>query len=207
MSPMKSSGMSTAMSEMVSDDDGEADLPRALQARPQRLFALFDVADDVLDHDDRVVDHEAGRDGQRHEREVVEAVAAQVHRGEGADEREGHRDARDEGRREGAQEEEDDARRPGRRSASARIPRRRPRRGWWWCGRSGWRLRPTAGSDGAACGSSLLMRSTTAMMFAPGWRWMLTMTAGCVHPRGLRMFSMSSIDRGHVGEPHRRAVA
>ncbi len=28
------------------------------------------------------------------------------------------------------------------------------------------------------CGSSFLMRSTTAMMLAPGWRWMLTMTAG-----------------------------
>ena len=28
------------------------------------------------------------------------------------------------------------------------------------------------------CGSSLLMRSTTSMTLAPGWRWMLTITAG-----------------------------
>src|SRR2546422_6506190 len=30
---------------------------------------------DVLDHDDGVVHHEAGRDGQRHQGQVVEAVA------------------------------------------------------------------------------------------------------------------------------------
>ena len=34
------------------------------------------------------------------------------------------------------------------------------------------------GSEARSCGSSVLMRSTTAMMFAPGWRWMLRMTAG-----------------------------
>ena len=35
-----------------------------------------------------------------------------------------------------------------------------------------------AGSDAFNCGSSRLMRSTTSMMLAPGWRWMFTMTAG-----------------------------
>ena len=35
-----------------------------------------------------------------------------------------------------------------------------------------------AGSDACSCGSSCLMRSTTSMMLAPGWRWMLTITAG-----------------------------
>ena len=35
-----------------------------------------------------------------------------------------------------------------------------------------------AGSDACSCGSSALMLSTTAMMFAPGCRWMLTITAG-----------------------------
>ncbi len=34
------------------------------------------------------------------------------------------------------------------------------------------------GSDARSWGRSLLTRSTTAMMFAPGWRWMFTMTAG-----------------------------
>jgi hypothetical protein len=37
-----------------------------------------------------------------------------------------------------------------------------------------------------AAAAVFLMRSTTSMMLAPGWRWMLTMTAGVVvHPRGL----------------------
>ncbi len=35
-----------------------------------------------------------------------------------------------------------------------------------------------AGIDAWSWGSRVLMRSTTAMMFAPGWRWMLRMTAG-----------------------------
>ena len=34
------------------------------------------------------------------------------------------------------------------------------------------------GSEALSCGSNRLMRSTTPMMLAPGWRWMLTMTAG-----------------------------
>src|SRR5215472_5713473 len=34
------------------------------------------------------------------------------------------------------------------------------------------------GNDVVSCGSSCLMRSTTAMMFAPGCRWMFRMTAG-----------------------------
>jgi hypothetical protein len=34
------------------------------------------------------------------------------------------------------------------------------------------------GSPALSCGISRLIRSTTAMMFAPGWRWMFTMTAG-----------------------------
>ena len=57
-------------------DDGEADLCGALVGGLQRGDALLDVADDVLDHDDGVVDDEAGGDGERHEAEVVEAVAA-----------------------------------------------------------------------------------------------------------------------------------
>jgi hypothetical protein len=37
------------------------------------------LADDVLHHDDGVIDHEAGGDRQRHQREIVQAVAQQVH--------------------------------------------------------------------------------------------------------------------------------
>ena len=35
-----------------------------------------------------------------------------------------------------------------------------------------------AGSELCSCGSSFLIRSTTSMTFAPGCRWMLTITAG-----------------------------
>ena len=35
-----------------------------------------------------------------------------------------------------------------------------------------------AGSADCSCGSCRLMRSTTSMTFAPGWRWMLRITAG-----------------------------
>ena len=34
------------------------------------------------------------------------------------------------------------------------------------------------GSDARSWGRSALIRSTTAMMLAPGWRWMFMMTAG-----------------------------
>ena len=43
-------------------DDGEADLPGAAIGRLQRRHAILDEAHHVLDHDDGVVDDEAGRD-------------------------------------------------------------------------------------------------------------------------------------------------
>ena len=79
MSPMNSSGISTAISETVSETMVKPISLGALERRLQRRFALLDVARDVLDHDDGVVDDEAGGDGQRHQREVVQAVAEQVH--------------------------------------------------------------------------------------------------------------------------------
>src|SRR5439155_1108063 len=89
-------------------DDREADLLGALQRRLQRRFARFDVAGDVLDHHDRVVDDEASGDRQRHQRQVVDREAGEVHDAERADERKRHRDARNDRRRNAAQEQEDD---------------------------------------------------------------------------------------------------
>jgi hypothetical protein len=40
---------------------------------------MFLVAGDVLEHDDGIVDHEAGGDGERHQRQIVDAVTQQVH--------------------------------------------------------------------------------------------------------------------------------
>ena len=52
--------------------DGEADLGRALQRRVIGLLAHFDVPDDILQHHDGVIHHEAHRQGQRHQRQIVE---------------------------------------------------------------------------------------------------------------------------------------
>ena len=63
------------------------------------------------------------------------------------------------------------------------------------------------GREALSWGSRRLMRSTTAMMLAPGWRWMFTMTAGLlVHPRRELDVLHAVDDVGHVGQPHRRAV-
>ena len=86
--------------------DREADLRRPLERGLERRGAVLDVAGGVLDHHDRVVDDEARRDRERHEREIVEAVPEQVHDSEGADDREGNGHARDDGGRRAPQEEE-----------------------------------------------------------------------------------------------------
>jgi hypothetical protein len=85
-------------------DDREADLLRALERGDEGLLPLLDEPRDVLDHHDRVVDDEARRDGERHERQVVERVVTQVHHAERDDERERHRDAGDDRRARRAQE-------------------------------------------------------------------------------------------------------
>ena len=89
-------------------DDGEADLARALQGRVERRKAELDVARDVLDHHDGIVDHEAGRDGQGHQGQVVQAEVGQIHDGEGADERQRNRQARNDRGRHVAQKQIND---------------------------------------------------------------------------------------------------
>ena len=73
---MKISGMNTATSEMLIDMTVKPICRAPTSAARSGGIAAFHVADDVLDHDDRVVDHEADRDRQRHQREIVERVAA-----------------------------------------------------------------------------------------------------------------------------------
>ena len=87
-------------------DDGEDDLLRALEGRLQRRLAHLQMPRDVLEHHDGVVDHEADAQGERHQRNVVEAVAQHVHHREGADDRHRQGDRRDDGRRDIAQEQE-----------------------------------------------------------------------------------------------------
>jgi hypothetical protein len=108
MSPMNSSGMSTAMSDTVRDMMVKPICSAPLSAAARGFSPCFHVARDVLDHHDGIVHHEAGRNGERHQREIVEAEAERVHGAEGADQRQGHGDAGDDGGREGAQEDEYD---------------------------------------------------------------------------------------------------
>ena len=106
--PMNSSGMNTASSEhvMLRIVKPISRAPSS-DARSGERTGL-DVARDVLGHDDRVVDDEPGRDRQRHQRQVVEAVVEQVHHAERRDQRERHDDAGDRGRAPRAQEDEHD---------------------------------------------------------------------------------------------------
>ena len=87
---------------------GKADLAGAEQRGIQPRHAGIQVAGDVFQHDDGVVDHESGRDRQRHQREDVEAIAQQIHHGECRHQR--HRDRHDRHQRRAriAQEREHD---------------------------------------------------------------------------------------------------
>ena len=88
--------------------DGEADLARAQEGRLQAPHPVLHVPHDVLQHHDGVVHHEAHGEGEGHEREVVDGVAEHLHRRECPHDREGQREARDDGGRDVPQEEEDD---------------------------------------------------------------------------------------------------
>ncbi len=76
-------------------DDGEADLARAFDGRLDGLHAVLDVAVDVFQHDDGVVDDEA--DGEHHgeQRQRVDAEAEGEHQREGRDQRDRDGDDRD----------------------------------------------------------------------------------------------------------------
>src|SRR5450759_701624 len=88
--------------------DGESNLSRSLECGFQGRLTLFEVSIDVLDHHDRIVYHESGRNRERYQRQVVQAVAEEVHHSEGAHQREWHRNAGDDGRGKIPQKEEDD---------------------------------------------------------------------------------------------------
>jgi hypothetical protein len=78
--------MNTATSERLMDTTVKP-TPGCPPARPPWPASLLQVAHDVLQDDDGVVHDEACRDGERHEREVVQAVACEMDHPERADER------------------------------------------------------------------------------------------------------------------------
>ena len=64
-----------------------------------------------------------------------------------------------------------------------------------------------AGMEALIEGSSRRTRSTVSMMFAPGWRKMMTVTARlAVQIAGGADVLHRVVDVGDVGQPHRRAV-
>ena len=86
MPPMKATGRKTAMSESVVARTARPISLVALDGRDhRRLFLLLDVAEDVLEHDDGVVDDDADRERQREQRDGVEREAGPPHRRERAD--------------------------------------------------------------------------------------------------------------------------
>jgi hypothetical protein len=72
------------------------------------VVALGDMALDVFDDNDGVVDDEAGGEGDAEQRERVDGETEDTDEGEGSDERNRNRDSGDEGRAPILQEEEDD---------------------------------------------------------------------------------------------------
>ena len=100
--------MNTAHSTSAIAISGAADLVHAVDARRlARRVAGRDVALDVLHHDDGVVDHDADRQHQAEQREVVEREAEQAHHEERADQRDRDGDDRYDGGAPGLQEQDD----------------------------------------------------------------------------------------------------
>ena len=91
-------------------DDRAGDLGHCLlgRCRDRQLGLFLDDPLDVLDHDDRIVDHNADREHQREQRHGIGRIADDQHDREGADDRHGNRDERDQGRAQLAEKQKDD---------------------------------------------------------------------------------------------------
>ena len=88
-------------------DDGEEHLPRPEHGRRARPHAERPVPLDVFQHDDRVVDDEAGGEHDGEQRQDVEREAGEIDRGQRADQRDRHGDGGDDRGAHRAQEQED----------------------------------------------------------------------------------------------------
>ena len=89
-------------------DDGEPDLARALERGIEGgETVLLHMAEDVFQHDDSVVDDEADRQRQSHQRYVVDGEAEQEHRAERGDQGNWHSHGWNDRRGDTAKEDED----------------------------------------------------------------------------------------------------
>ena len=74
---------------------GTRDFLHGQQAGIEGLHALLDVADDIFQHHDGVIDHDADGQHEREEGQDVDAVAEKIEKGEGAENRNGNRSCGD----------------------------------------------------------------------------------------------------------------
>ena len=65
--------------------DRETDFSRRQNRCLDSPSAHFEMAHDVFEHNDRIIDDKSNRKRQRHQGEVVQAVAEQVHHGKCSD--------------------------------------------------------------------------------------------------------------------------
>ena len=78
-------------------EDGEANLLGPRQGGFQRSHTFFQIAGNVFDYDDGIVDHKSGGDGEGHEGKIVDGIAEQIHDAKGSHQRERHGHAGDGG--------------------------------------------------------------------------------------------------------------
>ena len=161
MPPMNSTGMNTAASDSVIETIVNAISFDPLSAAVMASSPMLHVPDDVLEHDDRIVDDEADRQAS--------APSATDCRGcspssyidrERADDRRRQRQARNDRRRDVPQEQEDhqDDERDGQQQRELDVVR--PNRESTAIGRCGRAAAPTPAAAPASCGSSALIAST-----------------------------------------------
>ena len=176
-----------------------------LERRFQRRVALLQVAGDVLHHDDRVVDHEAGGDGQRHQGQVVDREAGQVHHAEGADQRQRHGEAGNQGGVDVAQEQEGDHHHQRHRQRQLELhvlteARMVVVRSVSTC------TSRFPGRVDCSCGSSALIRSTTSITLARLALDVQHHRRQVVGPGGQAHVLGVVLDAGDVADAQRRAV-
>ena len=89
---------------------GKSNFPRAGEGRLEALRTRIGVAGYIFEHHDRIVDHEAGRDREGHQRQIVQAKVHEIHRAKSAYDRNQHGDAWNDRGTNIAQEQEDNQR-------------------------------------------------------------------------------------------------
>ena len=115
MPPMNATGTKIATSDsVVASTARPISLVPSIAAWNWLIVLLLDEAVDVLQHDDRVVDHDADRQRQRQHRQHVEREAHEPDQAERGDDRRRDGDGGDERRAQVRQEQQHDERRQNR---------------------------------------------------------------------------------------------